>query len=147
MTITNKQKRQILFWCIENKFLYVYQSIDLEKTRERFGEIYNTSNTKFIPPYRKNDPTRNFHIFKEKIGKLRNISFSPNGKLFRILIGNKRAKSFTLDLFLNEVKPLIKPEQDCYGLLDLNLAKNYYDYKKERMVCVYTRFFDTYKTQ
>lgn len=147
MTLTDAQKRQILYWCIENKFLYVYKGIDLIESKRRFGQIYNTSNTKFIPPYRKYDPTSNFHVFKEKIGKLREVKFSPSGNVNRILIGNKRSKSFTLNTFLEEVQPLLKPEQDKYGLLNVNLAKNYYDYEKERMVCVHTKLSDTYSTK
>lgn len=147
MTLTLAQKRQILYWCIENKFLYVYRGIDLFRSRERFGIIYNTSNTRHIPPYIRHDPSNNFHVFKEKIGKLREIKFFPSGDINRILVGNKRSKSFTLNTFLEDVQPLLKPEQDRFGLLNLNLAKNYYDYEKERMVCVYTRLSDTYKTQ
>ena len=43
----------------------------------------------------------------EKIGKLREITFSPNGKACRFRIGNKYYKSFYIEDFGLEVFPLI----------------------------------------
>lgn len=56
-----------------------------------------------------------------KIGKLFNISYRQ-GRLYKIYIGHKRQKSFTLDNFGYEVKPIINPFQDRFDLIGRGLA-------------------------
>jgi len=73
--INNKYAKEVLFWKSIN------QNIPCYEMPEELKEKYKV----------------------ERIGKLRSIEFSPNGKAWRIKIGNKYSKSYSLGDFGNIV--------------------------------------------
>jgi hypothetical protein len=50
----------------------------------------------------------------ERIGKLREIHFAPDGKAFRFRIGNKYTKSFSKNDFGHKVFPITPAERACF---------------------------------
>jgi hypothetical protein len=57
-----------------------------------------------------------------RTGKLRQIEFSPNGKMWRFKIGAKYAKTYYRDDFGDSVKPILDPKQDVHKLIKRGLA-------------------------
>jgi hypothetical protein len=57
-----------------------------------------------------------------RTGKIRDVSFNPNGKMFKFRIGARRAKAFYLSDFGVNVKPIIFKSDDNLNLINQGLA-------------------------
>ena len=89
---------------------FMYFSYDHKKAMVDYREL-----EKWKPDFRMN-PMPDSHSMPnelkekykvERIGKLREIHFAPNGKAWRFKIGNKYAKSFSIDSFGISVFPIV----------------------------------------
>lgn len=64
----------------------------------------------------------------KRIGKLRQLTFSPNMYINRIVIGNKYKKTYYIGDFGRKVKPILTKEIDEFNLIDRGIALDANDY-------------------
>ena len=89
---------------------FLYYSYDHKKAMVDYKEL-----DKWKPDFRMNPNPDSYSMpdeLKEKykverIGKLRQINFAPNGKAWRFKIGNKYAKSYSIESFGSVVFPIV----------------------------------------
>lgn len=100
------------YWAARAEFL------DEEIKQGRIPPVQNTGQV-----YSNNIPNKikQNHIVW-RTGKIRSVSFNPQGKMYKFIIGNKINKTFYLNDFGVRVKPRIYISDDEYGLISKGLA-------------------------
>ena len=112
-------KELVLSGC---KFLYesynYKEAVEELRNTQTFQYNYNFDFCKdeFIP-----DNIKQHHIVWRK-GKLRKIHFNNNGEIFKLYIGNKRAKCFYLSEFGRTYKPILFKSDDVHDLINQGFA-------------------------
>lgn len=113
---------------------YMYESYDHKKALEFYqndwkGEKYPADMTPDCH-YMPNEIKNKFKMFR--IGKLRQVEFSPIGTMWRFKIGAKRAKTYFKDDFGVTVKPILDPKKDRLKLIKRGLAVSIHDVEKKK---------------
>lgn len=81
------------------------------------NQMFAPSESDWIIP----DEVKQNHLIW-RTGKIRSVSFNPQGQMWKFLIGARRAKSFYLSDFGVNVKPIIFKSDDHLDLIGKDMA-------------------------
>ena len=114
-----KNEYELLKLITKKDVYFLYDSLNHKKLKEKINEAMKNSDInnplyfgKEFKIFGLQDFAMYFpelyHEFKmERVGKLREITFDSNGRVNKIRIGNKRARTFYLEDFGQSVFPII----------------------------------------
>lgn len=113
--------------CIFLGVKYKYESFDYVKALNEYNDYLHASGQIKINDYVTYSAIDIPDNIKEncivwRIGKIREINFDPEGKMWKFYIGNKRAKRFFCSDFGVKVFPIINKIDDKYDLIGQGLA-------------------------
>lgn len=120
-----------LKFLVNSRIYYEYESYDhklaydecINSPEYNFGKEWD----KIIPSGFIPDKIKEKYIIK-RIGKLRQLTFSPNMYINRIVIGNKYNKTYYINDFGRKVKPILIKEMDEFNLIGKGIALDALDY-------------------